>query len=260
MSCKKLVVGALIAGLSLGANAALIEISEDFTGNTFDSNNFVHEQPPQGNSNLTLQNDAMFLTNRGTFATTRDDLFGTEANPLFISGTLRMLQSDIGFLAFRSTGLPNEFYNNEPNVGISLRVHNFGSGQADVMYNATGNASDGTEYDFSNNYPPGGANFYGGNQPIRIEIEDFGSYANFSLTNLSTRNSFSFTQTGLEDSTRGGRVAFGGGNVSWDDILITQGESSATAVSEPAMASVLGLGLAGMFFTQRRRKLRATDV
>jgi hypothetical protein len=247
---KKILTGLLFLSVSVAANANIIQINENFDGDTFDSNNFVHNQNVQENSTISYSNGAMVITNRGAFSTVRDDLFGTEDNPLLISATLNMYVSDIAFLSLRSDGQPNTSYNNEPNKGVLLRMHNFGSGQTDVMYNSVGDASDGTEYDFTNYYPPGGASFY--NNPIQIEIEDFGSYANYSLTNLVSTQNFSFTQSGLENSTRGGHVVFSGGNVGWDNISIQQ--ASATAVPEPAMASMLAFGLAGLVMSRRKRK------
>ena len=161
---------------------------------------------------------------------------------------------DIAFLAFRSDGMPNMFYNNEPNKGVLLRAHNFGSGQTDVMFNAVGNAADGTEYEFTNNYPPGGANFYNGT--VTVEVTDFGSYADYKITNYNYGfpQEFTFTQTGLDDSTRGGHVVFSANGSTWDDIVITQARSNAVAeVSEPAIASIFALGLGGLLFGRRKR-------
>jgi len=254
MFCKKLLAGIALASLSIVANAAVINITENFDNGSYDVNNFVHNQPTQNNSALSFNGGQMAISNRGAFTTVRDDLFGTETNPLLISAQLTFLGSDIGFVGFRGDGQPNSFYNNEPNQGILLRIHNFGTGQTDVMYNATGNAASGLEYEFTNNYPPGGRFFF--NNPVQVDIEDFGSYANFSLTNTSTNQNFSFTQTGLENSTVGGHVTFASNNVSFDNISIQQG-SEATAVSEPAMASILALGLGGLFMGRRKRKQNA---
>lgn len=238
-----------LIGLSMGANAAIIEITENFDNNSYDTNNFVFNQTSQGGGTLNTSGGAAFISNRGAFSTVSNNFIGTETNPLFISATMNMFSQDIAFLSFRGDGQPNAFYNNEPNIGITLRMHNFINGQTDVMYNTTGNAASGLEWQSVARNPPGGASFYSG--PVQIEIEDFGSYATFSLTNMSNSQNFSFTQTGLENSARDGHVAFSGNNVSWDNIVIRQ-DIVAAEVSEPAMASMLALTLGALAW--RRRK------
>ena len=229
----------LFCGLGLVASVSVSAavITEDFSGNTFNSSNFETIYGPGVLANETWGSTPGSV--RDMLRTVNDSYNPAADSVLTISADFSFHGSDISFLSWRSDGTHNPGVYSEPLSGLTLRLHE--NGNIDVAQG----------YDFTNliaNVDSSSALFQL-DTTVRINIVDDGLNVAISMLNLDNLLTHDFNITSSFNA--GGHVAFAttSGNSDWDNISIDQ---TPAAVPEPGVLALLSLGVIG--FTARRLK------
>ena len=213
---------ALLSLTMLGAGFAQAETISS-TENFSDGSHSDFFEQTNGSANM--YGEALRPINRDIFRTSTQ-YFATESAPISFGMTVSFLYDDIAVIALRAADTDNLYdYWHEPLNSVYLRVHSFQGGHTGVSYNT--NLDD--TYD----------------SPVRIEVIDYGTRIDVSMTNLVTNemNNFSYET----DYSAGGYYGVvGDGGAVYDDVTFTQSESLVSNVSAPLMVSILGLVLIGL--------------
>lgn len=217
-----LLLGCMAVGLSAQADL----VTEDFAQGNYDPANFVEH----GTTGSTNTDGFAGGSSRTVLSTVDDGWVGSLSAPLMIQADLTFTaQDDIAFLAFRSDGLPQANYYNEPADSVYIRMHNFANGQTDTVWGGTDYILDGAPAPQRHINANVGDAFY--NNTVRINVVDFGDLIEITLTNLTTLATYdtSFNTT----ASFGSFVSFASQTARFDNIQISNepvGNVSAPAV------------------------------
>ena len=225
---------ALLSLTMLGAGFAQAETISS-TENFSDGSHSDFFEQTNGSANM--YGEALRPINRDIFRTSTQ-YFATESAPISFGMTVSFLYDDIAVISLRAADTDNLYdYWHEPLNSVYLRVHSFQGGHNGVSYNT--NLDD----TYEQHNPDSGESFY--DSPVRIEVIDYGTRIDVSMTNLVTNemNNFSYET----DYSAGGYYGVvGDGGAVYDDVTFTQSESLVSNVSAPLMVSILGLVVIGL--------------